>query len=322
MAGARASDWRIYRRLLTYVTPWAWCFVASFLGYVVYSLGTVLLADLMQYLLDALAGEAGKGFISGLVNNQFESAASSPTDVARIIVPVAILVLALTRALGFFAGSWFMSFVARNLVHTVRCELFGKMLSLPAAYFDRHNRGALVSKLTFNVEQVAGAATKALKIILRETLVVVGLLAYMLYLNWQLCLVFLAVAPFIALVVRYVGKKFRRYSRRIQDSMGDVTQLGSESVAAWREVRLYEAQAQQQQRFEKASNDNRTQSLRLALVEALSTPVIQGLLALALGTLVWFALSPALLEGFTPGSLAAFLTAAAQLGKPIRQLSG
>lgn len=322
MAAAPAGDWRIYRRLLGYVTPWAWCFVLSFLGYVVYSAGTVLLADLMQYLLDALAGERGRGFVSQLVNDVIGTGDRTPVEMARVVVPLAILVFALTRALGFFAGSWCMSYVARNLVHAVRCELFDKMLSLPATYFDRHNRGTLVSKLTFNVEQVAGAATKALKIILRESLVVVGLLAYMLYLNWRLCLVFLAVAPFIALVVRYVGRKFRRYSRRIQDSMGDVTQLGAESVAAWREVRLYAAESQQQQRFARASDYNRAQSLRLALVEALGTPVIQGLLALALGALVWFALSPQLLAGFTPGSLAAFLTAAAQLGKPIRQLSG
>jgi subfamily B ATP-binding cassette protein MsbA len=172
------------------------------------------------------------------------------------------------------------------------------------------------------VEQVAGAATKALKIIVRESLTVTALLSYMLYLNWRLCLIFLAVTPFIALVVTVVGRHFRRYSRRIQASMGDVTQVSNESIGAYKEVRLFGGQSQQQERFRGASEYNRIQSLKLALADALSTPVIQTLLALSLGTLVWFALSPDILAGFSAGSLVAFLTAAAQLGKPIRQLSG
>ena len=209
-----------------------------------------------------------------------------------------------------------------HLVHELRCQLFDKMLAAPSAYYDSHSQGVLISKITFNVEQVTGAATKALKIIVRESLVVLALLSYMLYLNWRLCLVFLAVAPFIALVVRVVGVHFRRYSRRIQASMGDVTQVSNESIGAYREVRIFGGQVQQQQRFRDASQYNRVQSLKLAFADALSTPVIQTLLALALAALVWFALSPNILAGFSAGSLVAFLTAAGQLGKPIRQLSG
>jgi subfamily B ATP-binding cassette protein MsbA len=137
-----------------------------------------------------------------------------------------------------------------------------------------------------------------------------------------LCLVFLAVAPAIALVVSVVGKHFRRYSRRIQASMGDVTQVSNESIGAYREVRIFGGQRQQSRRFFTASEYNRAQSLKLALLDALSTPVIQTLLALSLAALVWFALKPSLLADFSAGSLVAFLTAAGQLGKPIRSLSG
>jgi subfamily B ATP-binding cassette protein MsbA len=318
------SDWQIYRRLLSYIYPYWYFFLFSLLGYLVYSLGNVLLADMMQFLLDSLNESVAvpAGIVSGIAHAVLGGEGMGQLEFARLAVPLAIVVLTLTRALGFFAGTYFMNHVARHLVHELRCQLFDKMLAAPSAYYDSHSQGVLISKITFNVEQVTGAATKALKIIVRESLVVLALLSYMLYLNWRLCLVFLAVAPFIALVVRVVGVHFRRYSRRIQASMGDVTQVSNESIGAYREVRIFGGQVQQQQRFRDASQYNRVQSLKLAFADALSTPVIQTLLALALAALVWFALSPNILAGFSAGSLVAFLTAAGQLGKPIRQLSG
>ena len=242
-------------------------------------------------------------------------------EFTRLAFPISLVILAFIRSMGFFVGTYFMNHVARNLIHTLRCELFDKMLVAPSAYYDSHSQGVLISKITFNVEQVSGAVTKALKIIVREGLTVVALLSYMLYLNWRLCLVFLAVAPAIALVVSVVGKHFRRYSRRIQASMGDVTQVSNESIGAYREVRIFGGQEQQSRRFHSASDYNRAQSLKLAFLDALSTPVIQTLLAFSLAALVWFALKPSLLADFSAGSLVAFLTAAGQLGKPIRQLS-
>ncbi len=318
------TDWQLYRRLLGYVVPYWYIFFFSLAGYIVYSLGNVLLADLMQFLLDSLneSEQAGSGIISGLAYRWYDAEGGDRLAFARVAVPIAAVLLASTRAIGYFAGSYFMTHVARNLIHELRCQLFNKMLVAPSAYYDSHSHGVLISKITFNVEQVTGAATKALTIFVREGMTVVALLAYMLYLNWRLCLVFLAVAPLIALVVAVVGRHFRRYSRRIQASMGDVTQVSNESIGAYREVRIFGGQHQQESRFRAASEYNMAQSLKLALVDAFSTPVIQTLLALALGILVWFALDPRILAGFSAGSLVAFLTAAGQLGRPIRQLSG
>jgi subfamily B ATP-binding cassette protein MsbA len=320
----KLSDWQIYRRLLGYVSAYWYFFVLSLLGYGVYSLGNVLLADMMQFLLDSLNGavETPAGMVSYIAHSLLDNEGMSQLEFARVAVPLAILLLTMTRAMGFFAGTYFMNHVARHLVHELRCQLFDKMMAAPSAYYDSHSQGVLISRITFNVEQVTGAVTKALKIIVRESLTVTALLSYMLYLNWRLCLVFFAIAPLIALVVRVVGKHFRRYSRRIQASMGDVTQVSSESIGAYREVRIFGGREQQQQRFRDASHYNRVQSLKLAFADALSTPVIQTLLALALAALVWFALNPQVLTGFSAGSLVAFLTAAGQLGKPIRQLSG
>ncbi|QFU76128.1 lipid A export permease/ATP-binding protein MsbA [Halioglobus maricola] len=318
------SDWQLYGRLLRYVLPYWWIFGCSLIGYVVYSLGSVLFADMMQFLLDALndADTVDGGIVSGFAYRMFYEPGMDTLEFTRVAFPVFLVLIAFLRAMGFFAGTYFMNHVARNLIHELRCQLFDKMLVAPSAYYDAHNQGVLISKITFNVEQVSGAVTKALKIIVREGLLVIGLLSYMLYLNWRLTLVFFLVAPFIAGVVVIVGKYFRRYSRRIQSSMGDVTQVSNESIGAYKEVRIFGGQDQQSGRFHKASAYNRTQSLKLALVDAASTPVIQTLLAFALGALVWFALDPRILSDFSGGKLIAFLTAAGQLGKPIRSLSG
>lgn len=317
------SDSKLYGRLLTYAFAYKWSLFLSFLGYVVYSLGNVLLADLTQFLLDSLGGQpmAGLGFVSQASQWIWPPGDKTPTDYARIAVPVAAVVLSLGRALGFFAGSYFMNKVARSVVHVLRTQLFDVLVRAPKAHIDKYSTGELLSKVTFNVEQVSGAASDALKTMLREGLTIIALVSYMLYLNWELTAVFFIVAPAIGLVVHVVGKHFRRYSKRIQESMGSVTEVTAESLSGLDDVRIYGATEQISERFEAVSLFNKQQSLKLAFVQAVSTPIIQTLLALALGALFWFALDPAVLKEFSAGSLVAFITAAAQLGKPIRTLS-
>ena len=318
------GDWALYRRLLAYVVPYSWAFLLSVLGFLVYSLGSVLLADLTQFLLDSLgqAQEFELGLVSAAAHWLWPPGDKTALDYARVAVPVAAVVISLGRALGFFVGNYYMNVVARSVVHTLRVQLFEVMMTAPRRYYDDNAGGQLLSKITFNVEQVSGAASDALKALLREGLTVVALVTYMLYLNWRLTLVFFAVAPAIGLVVVVVGRHFRRYSRRIQDSMGSVTQVSGESLGSFDVLRVFAAAGQQIERFREASRFNRNQSLKLAFVQAVSTPVIQTLLALALGALFWFALDPSLMAGFSAGSLVAFITAAAQMGKPIRTLSG
>ena len=322
-SGKTVSDSKLYGRLLTYAFAYKWSLVLSFLGYVVYSLGNVLLADLTQFLLDSLGGQpmAGLGFVSQASQWIWPPGDKTPTDYARIAVPVAAVVLSLGRALGFFAGSYFMNKVARSVVHVLRTQLFDVLVRAPKAHIDKYSTGELLSKVTFNVEQVSGAASDALKTMLREGLTIIALVSYMLYLNWELTAVFFIVAPAIGLVVHVVGRHFRRYSKRIQDSMGSVTEVTAESLSGLDDVRIYGATEQVGERFESVSLFNKQQSLKLAFVQAVSTPIIQTLLALALGALFWFALDPAVLQEFSAGSLVAFITAAAQLGKPIRTLS-
>lgn len=318
------KDRHLYRRLLGYVRPYLGAFLISVAGFMVYSVGNVLLADLTQFLLDSLGEKSSVrlGLVANAAHWIWPPGDKDALDYARVAVPIAAIVLSLGRATGFFIGNYFMNVVARSVVHNLRSELFGVMMRAPRAYYDRHTAGNLISKITFNVEQVSGAASDALKVLLREGLTVIALVSYMLYLNWRLSLIFFAVAPAIGIVVAVVGRHFRRYSRRIQDSMGSVTQVSGETLGAFEAVRVYGAEEQQMARFDEASLFNRNQALKLAFVQAVSTPVIQTLLALALGALFWFALDPDILAGFSAGSLVAFITAAAQMGKPIRTLSG
>ena len=318
------SDGRLYGRLLRYAFAYKLSLFLSFLGYIVYSIGNVLLADLTQFLLDSLGEQQngmGLGFVAQASMWIWPPGDKTALDYARIAVPVAAVVLSLGRALGYFAGSYFMSKVARSVVHTLRTQLFDVLIRAPRAHIDNYSTGELLSKITFNVEQVSGAASDALKTMLREGLTIIALVAYMLYLNWELTAVFFVVAPAIGLVVHVVGRHFRRYSRRIQESMGSVTEVSAESLAALDDIRIYGATDEVSERFHDASRFNRNQSLKLAFVQAISTPIIQTLLALALGALFWFALDPNVLASFSAGSLVAFITAAAQLGKPIRTMS-
>ena len=261
------------------------------------------------------------GFVSQAAHWFWPPGDKGPLEYARIAVPAAAIILALIRASGYFFGNYFMNIVARGVVHRLRTQVFDALIRMPKQFIDGYTQGELVSKLTFNVEQVSGASSDALKTILRDGLTIVALISYMLYLNWKLTLVFFAITPAIAGLVVAVGRHFRRYSRRIQDSMGEVTQLSNESMQAFDEIRMFSATQQQSERFRAASQFNRVQSLKLAFVQAVSTPIAQVLLSLALAALFWFALDPAILAGFSAGSLVAFITAAAQLGKPIRTMT-
>ena len=317
------SDWALYRRLLGYVAVYGLAFFLSILGFVGYSVANVLLADLTRFLLDSLgeSSRMGLGLVAQMVHGLWPRGDLDAVAYARIAVPAGAIVLALVRAAGYFLGNYFMNIVARGVVHRLRTQVFDALIRVPKVVIDGYTHGELVSKLTFNVEQVSGASSEALKTIIRDGLTVLALIAYMLYLNWQLTLVFFAVTPAIAGVVLVVGRHFRRYSRRIQDSMGEVTQLSNESMHAFDEIRMFSASDQQSARFHAVSQFNRVQSLKLAFVQAVSTPIAQVLLAIALAVLFWFALDPEILAGFTPGSLVAFIAAATQLGKPIRTLT-
>ena len=295
-----AAGWETYKRLLTYVKPFWLPFVLAIVGNIIYAGASTGMAAAMEYVITAI---------------------ENPTADNRILLTVLIVGVFGVRGLGTFLSQYFISYVGRHVINSLRRDVFDRLLKLPSRYFDENAQGRLVSKLTFNVEQVAEATTNAVTITLREGLTIIGLLGFMFYTNWKLTLIFLAVGPIIAAVVTYASRRFRKISKRIQGSMGDITQVASESISGYRVVRTFGGEDYEQQRFGQVNDRNLKQSLKMASTQAISVPVIQVLVAVAIASLVWMMLAPEIRGGMTTGQLVAFITAATTMAKPIRQVT-
>jgi len=294
------GPWDAYKRLLGYVLQHGMVFTVSLVGFVLFAATQPAFASLMEYMVDSV--EAADG-------------------VARTVIPVAVLGIFLVRGTGFFLGNYGITYVARRVIHQLRLDIFDHLLVLPASFYHRNTSASLLSKLTFNVEQVTGAATDALKIFVREGLTIIGLLAYIVYLNWQLSLVFLTIGPFIGWVVNKASKRFRNVSTNLQESMGQVTATASEAIKGYDVVRVFGAQQQERQGFMAASNNNRQQAMKLALAESVSTPLVQMIVAMAMASLIYLALHPSIIDTMSAGQFIAFITASGMLTKPLRSMT-
>ncbi|KEQ13252.1 lipid transporter ATP-binding/permease [Endozoicomonas montiporae] len=310
---AKASGLQIYLRLLTYVKPYTGFFVISLLGYALFALTQPAFARLLEYFVEALEGSHATitrdlgGFIPVEV---FASAA---------LIPAVMTVIAILRGIGSFLGNYYLAKVSLRIVHDLRSLMFSHMVQLPNEYFDNNNSGHLIARITYNVSLVTGAATDAIKVVVREGLTVTFLILYLLVTNWKLTLVFFAVGPLIALVVSTASKRFRKLSSKIQDSMGDLTHVSSETINGYRVVRGFGGEDYEINRFGSASKQNTRQNLKMVKASAIHTPTLQLLVNSALAILFFLVLW---LKGdATTASLVSFVTAAALLPKPIRQLS-
>jgi subfamily B ATP-binding cassette protein MsbA len=206
-----------------------------------------------------------------------------------------------------------------GLVHDLRIALFNSLLTLPDPYYDHNNSGHLISRIIFNVTMVTRAATDAIKVIIREGLIVIFLFGYLLWTNWRLTLVMVAILPVLALLAGNVSRKFRKQAKKIQVSMGDVTHIASEAIQGHRVVRSFGGGPYEQQRFLAASENNTKKQLRMIQTSSTATPAMQLVVYSAMGLLFFLVLW--LRGDATPGDLIAYITAAGLLPKPTRQLS-
>ncbi|MGO2513183.1 lipid A export permease/ATP-binding protein MsbA [Marinomonas polaris] len=295
------SGMQNYFRLLGYVRS-SWLYlVLSIIGYVIYASMEPALAALLKHIVDIVS----VGQISD----------------SRLLIPLAILGVFIARGIGTFLGNYFMAKVANNVVFDLRTSMFNKLVLLPSNYYHSIPTGRLLAKLTYDTEQVIGSITQAIRVLLREGLTVVGLLGYMIYMNWRLSLLFLLVVPLIGLIVSYASKRFRKLSTRIQNAMGGVTDVASEAIKGHEVVKIFGGSQYEISRFHKAANENRRSQLKMEMTKSLNIPIVQFILALMMAILIWFALSPSISSHMSPGDFIAFLTAAGMLGKPIRQLT-
>ncbi len=322
MTPKQSGDLALYLRLLKYVVPYWPLFLVSVAGFSLYAFTQALYADFLQLLIDVVGGDASKS-ATGIISRVLREihGGNPPLDVLHWMVPISVVVIVVLQGIGFVFGNYWINHIARHLVYKLRSQMFDHLLAVPAAQFDRASSGHLLSRLLYNVEQVTGAATDAVKIVVREGFIVIWLASFLLYKNWQLTLVFVAVAPLIAALVSVVGKRLRKISKRMQFSMGSITQVIGESINNYREVRMFAGVPAEQGRFHQVSTENLRQSMKMALMNAVSPPLIQLLMSLALATLLWFAIYLVMQGQMSSGDFVSFIGAAAMIVKPIKQLS-
>jgi subfamily B ATP-binding cassette protein MsbA len=304
------SSLKIYFRLLRYLRPFIGLFAVSLLGYVIFASTQPMLASILKFFVDGLTEPGSSTFHDLPVLGDLDLAYG---------VPLLLVTIVFWQGLGSYLGNYFLSRVSLGLIHDLRTALFENLLRLPNAYFDHNNSGHLISRITYNVTMVTGAATDAIKVIIREGLTVVFLFGYLMWTNWKLTLVMVATLPIIGVMVGKASRKFRKQSNRIQLAMGDLTHVASEMIQGYRVVRSFGGEEYEAGRFRASSEDNTARQLRMSRTSAIFTPALQLVTFSSMSVLLFLVLW--LRGDASAGDLVAYITAAGMLPKPIRQLS-
>jgi subfamily B ATP-binding cassette protein MsbA len=290
----------VYGRLLGYARPWRGQFLIGVLGMVLYA-----------------ATDAGTAWF---VDKFLEHAFVNPDPRVVWAVPAGVLGLFLLRGLGDYLATYYPAKVGRKVVKAIRRDLFAQYLQLPAAWYDRQPGGRALSRLVYDAEQVAEAATTSIGVIIRDSLVLLALLGFMFWKSWQFTLLVLVAAPVIGWVLGGINRRFRRHSARIQQSMGDFTRVAQESLEAQRLIKTSTAQAGQQRRFEVVNELNRRNHHRLLRARAASNPVVQMVAAVGLAAVLAVALSQVLAARVPVDEFLSYLAAMMLLMAPLRRL--
>ncbi len=235
--------------------------------------------------------------------------------------PVFIVGVFIVRGVFNFMTTYFLNWVGTNVVLTLRRQLFERLIGMPVSYHDQHSAGTLISKLTYDTEQIQQASSKALIVLVREGAFVVGMIGYMLYKSWQLSMIFLLLAPIIAVIVSYVTKRFRRISHNIQSSMGDVTESTEQTIRGHKVILGFGGQAIENQRFAKVNNTNRQQKMKMEVTRAISVSVIQIIASFALAAVFFLASQPAILDTISAGTFMTIVSGMMMLLRPLKQLT-
>jgi ATP-binding cassette, subfamily B, bacterial MsbA len=297
----KATDsWPIYRRLLRYAKPYLGVFLIGVLGMLLFS--------------------ATQSALAYLVKRFFNGAFVIKDPKILWEIPLGVVVLFTLRGIGDYVANYFPSWVGRQVVKGLRRDVFAHYLRLPTAYLDQQQSGHLLSKLTNNIEMVAGAATTAAISLIGDSLTLVGLLAYLFYLNWRLALFCVAAAPVIGWLMQIANHSFRRYSTRIQNSMGDITRVAKEAIDAHRLIKIFNAEDHQTARFELVNELNRASNMKLIRAKAISNPVVQVIASIALASVLFVSIRQVFLHNMQVDEFIGFLTALMLIPESLRSL--
>ena len=298
MSKANTSNRELYLRLLGYVKPYWKMFALAMLTMVATASTEPLFPALMKPLLDGgFSGKDGNG----------------------LLLPFMIVGIFLLRGILGFVSDYTLSWVSNKVVLDLRAAMFARMVCLPTRFFDDRSSGALMSKVAYDVSGVTGAATSVLTTLVKDTISVIGLLAWMLYLNWQLTLVALGMVPLVGISVKLFSNRLRTMSRASQQAMGSIMHVLEESIEAHKVVKIFGGQDYEKSRFAAASAEQRTYNMKQTVAAAALGPIVQTLASIALAIIISVAITQS--SNTTVGGFASFITAMLLLLSPLKRLT-
>jgi subfamily B ATP-binding cassette protein MsbA len=296
-----AETRRLYGRLLAQVLPYRWQFAVALVGMVLTAATEPALPALLKPMLD-------QSFVH-----------KDPTW--KFLVPIALVALFMARGVANFISKYAMNWVGNQVVMDLRNRMFQRLLTLPAGFFDDHPSGNTISRLTYDVAQVMNAATGVVTNLVTDTFVVIGLLGWLVWLNWKLTSVTLLAAPVISLIVRSFNRRLREVSREAQTAMGDLTSLADEAIGCHKVIKVFGGQAAESERFALAANRLRRYNLKHSVAAAANVPLVQMVAAVAIAVIVWLAIQQSARDETTVGGFVSFITAMIMLLAPLKRLS-
>ena len=292
----------IYRRLLRYVGHHWKIFAGAVVAMIIVALADLGFAALLKPITDR-----------GLV-------AHDPSFLR--LIPFLLVGVFVARGLAEFVNVYAMTWVGRSVVYDLRAEMFERLLVLPTRFYDENSSASLVSKLIYDVEQVAAASTSAIRILVKDTVTTIGLMSWMLWLNWRLTIVLLVLAPVIALVVRYAGQRFRVTSAAVQESIGEIADVAKEALQGNRIVKVFGGQGRERQNFSRVNNRNRRMAMKKAVVAAATVPLMLLVVGIGIAVIVTLATRQGTGEnGVSAGTFISYLGSLVLMLRPIKNLA-
>ena len=295
------NGYLLYKRLLKRTKVYKGVFILAVLGMILHALADTSFAALIKPLLD------------GSFVNQDEDVIS--------LMPALIILIFIFRGIGSFMSNYGMAFVGRSIIRDIRKDMFDKIILKSSESYDESITGRLVSKITFDAEQVAEAATKAITVIIKDGLTIIGLLSLMFYYSVELSIGLLLVAPIIGYFLKIMSIKFRSISRDIQKSMGEITNVVEESIIGHRLIKIFGGHKHETSIFDSVNKSNRERNLKLIFIQSLSIPLMQLVIAIFAASIIYFVISADYLEQISIGTFMSYLTAMIMLFAPIKRLS-
>lgn len=302
MASSDANSLQLYLRLLRHVKPYWVPFGLAMAALGVTAATEPIFPAILEPLLDGSFVHKQGGMLAWL--------------------PLVIVALFLVRGTSSYASDYLMGWVANRVILDLRNAMFANLVRLPTLYYDNHTSGSVISKFTYDVMQLAGAATGALTVLFRDSLTIVALLGYLFWVNWKLTLVSLVVGPPVVVITRAFSKRLRSMSRATQGAMGDLNHALEESVGCHRVVKIFEGQGYERERFEHGSNTIRRFNMKMTSASSASASLVQFVVAWALALIIYLATRQAAVDETTVGGFMAFLIAMLLVLPPLRRLTG